>query len=1327
MENYHILGCIGEGSYGKVYRGQRKYSANVVALKFIPKVGKSERELRGLRQEIEIMSNLQHENIVQMLDSFETEEELVVVMDYADGELYQILEDDGTLPEDQVQLIACQLVSALYYLHSHRILHRDMKPQNILLAKGEKVKLCDFGFARAMSFDTLVLTSVKGTPLYMAPEIVEEHPYDHTADLWALGCILYELYTGMPPFYTNNIFQLASLIVKDPVRWPKDMSPVFKDFLQGLLAKNSKNRLSWPHLLTHEFVVDGVKALENDYQLPSPFTQPLSASMVLMKEQQIKEKTRPPGVPKMLAKARKKAVQAKKEKGSVTASAQKYIWDNVDSNAPDQKDNDKNKNEVENCSLTLQSHNGGKDHPRSEGEENQLNVMKISDCKSTIESVILETEDADSDEEWQGIIEKTERDDYVDNALILLQDGRFQRKLESRLDTGYKQVLDGMLEGASRFRTALRVTTNLVTLKCDISLITNFCNSVAIPSFLLKTITAILECPDVKKQPWCQQIFQDLVLALNGYFSSEIGWSDRLEKERIEEYQNAAIQFVNLIPKLVNLQFDEEKKIHQQTFLCLQYLCEVMDRNKMFNSHSFYSSLSSKSSQTLNCVFLGTYDKKLATHQSSIVTDKKPENENEILLCLSCLSAMVHLSLIALASDQSKRKLALELAELMMLERNQEITDHFYQMINSMQTCCNVLRILYSCYQVSPALCAHTAAKDNFVRSLLSVLLGEVDVPDMEMSTVIEITIHILSTIVIQLEQLPIILKNSSDLIVSIFLESQLANHTAAVALLFSQILYCGTCISLSPSELMKACYCVFTDLSEICIRCPFDYGVLDGVLLLLCEVLAQGDTTMTQLFIETGVWEILWHRMAQALQVVCPQQSKPIHDLETSLEGGVFQKPDWTLISPQGVVAALQMSVNVFTKNPQEFIICLSEADKIFMLTVAHLLSKDFLAILAKSTSNASSSLVTDIILRVTQLCCYPFGLDTSEEVIESTLKCYGNLDLLSSLMVASFYYVSDDYLEIPISLLCRLVLTSDDMVEQFALLACTDSKAVLFLHQTLTSETVSVSVICDIISICCHLVRSSTNHVSFIQSVLAGPSGDYLVLHPMLTHPDAGIKSRTCNLLGNLLKHSDFLCNVFQEREQLFTDLLGCLKDKEANVRKSASYAVGNAAFHSDILYRQLIPAIPIMTQLLKDPINKTRAHTASACGNMGLHSNLLCEELIHHKTILNLLDLACQDANISIQICALVALRTLIRNEEIRNALVTYNASNLLNRLMQILTPRPTSSPSSVYVDNVRVLVISSPREQKAGGMVTHCSKLLEILQKDKLPLVKEKAKV
>lgn len=79
-----------------------------------------------------------------------------------------------------------------------------------------------------MSTNTMVLTSIKGTPLYMSPELVEERPYDHNADLWSVGCILYELAVGTPPFYTTSIFQLVSLILKDPVRWPTIISPCFK-------------------------------------------------------------------------------------------------------------------------------------------------------------------------------------------------------------------------------------------------------------------------------------------------------------------------------------------------------------------------------------------------------------------------------------------------------------------------------------------------------------------------------------------------------------------------------------------------------------------------------------------------------------------------------------------------------------------------------------------------------------------------------------------------------------------------------------------------------------------------------------------------------------------------------------------------------------------------------------------------------------------------------------------------------------------------------------------------------------------------------------------
>uniref|UniRef100_A0A7S1QPG5 non-specific serine/threonine protein kinase n=1 Tax=Neobodo designis TaxID=312471 RepID=A0A7S1QPG5_NEODS len=256
LEDYHVVELIGEGGFGKVYRARRRGTGLVVAMKFIVKKGKNEKELRSLRQEIDILTSLNHDNIVMLLDAFETQTEFVVVMEYAKGELFEVLEDDRSLPEEQVRGIAKQLVRALQYLHSKRIIHRDMKPQNILVGRNGTVKLCDFGFARAMSCNTMVLTSIKGTPLYMAPELVQEQSYTHTADLWSLGCILYELYYGQPPFYTNSIYTLIQQIVRDPVKFPEPISPAFKSFLQGLLTKNASARLNWPGLATHPFVAE---------------------------------------------------------------------------------------------------------------------------------------------------------------------------------------------------------------------------------------------------------------------------------------------------------------------------------------------------------------------------------------------------------------------------------------------------------------------------------------------------------------------------------------------------------------------------------------------------------------------------------------------------------------------------------------------------------------------------------------------------------------------------------------------------------------------------------------------------------------------------------------------------------------------------------------------------------------------------------------------------------------------------------------------------------------------------------------------------------------
>lgn len=99
-----------------------------------------------------------------------------------------------------------------------------------------------------------MVTSIKGTPLYMAPELVEEKPYDYNVDLWSLGIILYELFVGEPPFYTNKLYSLIKLISQNKVSYPKDMSREFKDFLKGLLHKNPKNRMKWNEILEHPFL-----------------------------------------------------------------------------------------------------------------------------------------------------------------------------------------------------------------------------------------------------------------------------------------------------------------------------------------------------------------------------------------------------------------------------------------------------------------------------------------------------------------------------------------------------------------------------------------------------------------------------------------------------------------------------------------------------------------------------------------------------------------------------------------------------------------------------------------------------------------------------------------------------------------------------------------------------------------------------------------------------------------------------------------------------------------------------------------------------------------
>ncbi|KAH8238606.1 hypothetical protein KR032_011293 [Drosophila birchii] len=276
MNRYAVSSLVGQGSFGCVYKAQRKEDSKVVAIKVISKRGRSTRELKNLRRECDIQARLKHPHVIEMIESFESKTDLFVVTEFALMDLHRYLSYNGAMGEEPARRVTGHLVSALYYLHSNRILHRDLKPQNVLLDKNMHAKLCDFGLARNMTMGTHVLTSIKGTPLYMAPELLAEQPYDHHADMWSLGCIAYESMAGQPPFCASSILHLVKMIKHEDVKWPSTLTSECRSFLQGLLEKDPGMRISWTQLLCHPFVEGRIFIADTQAEAAkeSPFTNP---------------------------------------------------------------------------------------------------------------------------------------------------------------------------------------------------------------------------------------------------------------------------------------------------------------------------------------------------------------------------------------------------------------------------------------------------------------------------------------------------------------------------------------------------------------------------------------------------------------------------------------------------------------------------------------------------------------------------------------------------------------------------------------------------------------------------------------------------------------------------------------------------------------------------------------------------------------------------------------------------------------------------------------------------------------------------------------------
>jgi len=212
--DYFVRRLVGEGGMGKVYEAEERLSRRRVALKVLrPELGRSEEARRRFLDEMTILAHLDHPNIVRSLASTEVDGELVLALEFLDGETLRArLAARGRLPWTEAVAITSEVAAALTAAHGQEppIIHRDLKPENLMLTPGG-VKVMDFGIGKVLQAMRKGTTGSVGTLAYMSPEQIDAAPIDHRADLYALGLVLYEMLAGRPPFASESPRQLLEM------------------------------------------------------------------------------------------------------------------------------------------------------------------------------------------------------------------------------------------------------------------------------------------------------------------------------------------------------------------------------------------------------------------------------------------------------------------------------------------------------------------------------------------------------------------------------------------------------------------------------------------------------------------------------------------------------------------------------------------------------------------------------------------------------------------------------------------------------------------------------------------------------------------------------------------------------------------------------------------------------------------------------------------------------------------------------------------------------------------------------------------------------------
>ncbi|WVQ98094.1 hypothetical protein IAU59_005216 [Kwoniella sp. CBS 9459] len=245
IDSFELLKVIGKGSFGKVMQVRKRDTLRIYALKTIRKAHiVSRSEVTHTLAERTVLAQVNCPFIVPLKFSFQSTEKLYLVLAFVNGgELFHHLQREGKFNETRSRFYAAELLLALEHLHGFNVIYRDLKPENILLDYRGNIALCDFGLCKLNMSASDTTNTFCGTPEYLAPELLSGHGYTKCVDWWTLGVLLYEMLTGLPPFYDENTNEMYRKILSDPLRFPDGMGAEAKSLLTQLLNRDPARRL----------------------------------------------------------------------------------------------------------------------------------------------------------------------------------------------------------------------------------------------------------------------------------------------------------------------------------------------------------------------------------------------------------------------------------------------------------------------------------------------------------------------------------------------------------------------------------------------------------------------------------------------------------------------------------------------------------------------------------------------------------------------------------------------------------------------------------------------------------------------------------------------------------------------------------------------------------------------------------------------------------------------------------------------------------------------------------------------------------------------------